>query len=203
MIRVGEVSEYAGFDSQVRQPGLRFLKMCNNPTSSEFKKHNYWIRATKELHTAYRHLCAYTTRELVKTGSIDHFKPKSKYPKLAYEWSNYRLARQAINLRKGNSEDVIDPFTVHDGWFTLDMPSCLIRPAQHTEREVRRAIHATINTLGLNRDESLVEERHRLLVHLADGNITLEYLDGHYPFLSSEVRRQQVQDSLKLIFSRS
>ena len=46
------------------------------------------------------------------TGTIDHFRPKSKYPKLAFVWSNYRLAGQAINMRKGDSEDVVDPFTV-------------------------------------------------------------------------------------------
>ena len=202
MIHVQQMPEYAGFDAQVRQPGLQFLKTCPNPTSSQYKRNSYWKEATKELHTAYRNLCAYTTRELVMTGSIDHFRPKSKYPNLAFEWSNYRLSREAINNRKGDSEDVIDPFTVRDGWFTLDMPSCLIKPAQHITREVRSAICLTIDTLRLNLDEKLVEERHRLLVSLADGHITLEYLDGHYPFLSSEVRRQQVYDSLKLIFSR-
>ena len=202
MIHVQQMEEYAEFDAQVRQRGVQFLTRCPNPTSSEFKKHNYWNRATRELHAAYRNLCAYTTRELVTSGSIDHFMPKSKYPKLAFEWNNYRLVRQVINNRKGDSEDVIDPFTVRDGWFTLDMPSCLIKPARDVTRDIRRAIRVTINTLRLNCDEKLVDERHRLLISLADGHITLEYLDGHYPFLSSEVRRQQVYDSLKLIFSR-
>ena len=147
-------------------------------------------------------MCAYTTRELVKTGSVDHFKPKSKYPYLAYEWENYRLARQAINSRKGDSEEVVDPFEVCEDWFTLEMPSCLIKPGQGIAREIRVAVNATINVLGLNRDEQLVEERCRLLVNLADGNITLDYLESHYPFLSSEVCRQEAYGSLKEIFSR-
>ena len=125
-----------------------------------------------------------------------------KYPYLAYEWDNYRLARQAINTRKGESEDVVDPFEAYEGWFTLDMPSCLIKPGQNITKEIRKAVNATINVLQLNDDERLVDERCRLLIFLAEGHITLNYLDSHFPFISVEVRRQRVQHSLKNIFSR-
>ena len=202
MIRVHAKPEPPDFNSRVRQRGLRFLNSCPNPNSSQFKRHNYWAAVLDELHSAYSRLCAYTTRELVKTGSVDHFRPKSKYPQLAYEWDNYRLARQAINTRKGESEDVIDPFIVCEGWFVLDMPSCLIKPGQNVTSQIRKSVNATINVLGLNSDERLVEERCRLLVNLADGFITLQYLEFHYPFIAAEVRRQKVYDSLKEIFSR-
>lgn len=203
MIRVHARPEYPGFDREVRQKGLQFLKSCPTPNSNDFRKHNYWTTAVRELYAAYDHLCAYTTRELVHTGSVDHYKPKSKYPELAYEWSNYRLARQIVNNRKGETEDVIDPFVVGDGWFILDLPSCLIKPGNGISREIRKAVNATINILGLNRDDRLVEERCKLLVELADGEITLGYLERHYPFLSTEVRRQQVYESLKKIFART
>lgn len=65
------------------------------------------------------------------------------------------------------------------------------------------AINNTVNVLGLNRDERLVQERCDLLVALADKKITLEYLDDHYPFLAFEVRRQRVVNSLKEMFSRT
>lgn len=202
MIRVQAKPEYLGFDKEVRKRGHRFLNTCPNPSSSMFKKHNYWNRSLNELHAAYNRLCAYTTRELVQEGSVDHFKPKSKYPYLAYEWDNYRLARQSINTRKGESEDIVDPFVVCDGWFTLDMPSCLVKPGQNVTKEIRKAVNATINVLQLNNDERLVDERCRLLIFLAEGHITLNYLDSHFPFISVEVRRQRVQNSLKKIFSR-
>lgn len=201
MIRVQAKPEYLGFDKEVRRRGHRFLKSCPNPSSSMFRKHNYWNRALNELHAAYNRLCAYTTRELVQEGSVDHFKPKSKYPYLAYEWDNYRLARQSINSRKGESEDVIDPFVVCEGWFTLDLPSCLIKPGHNITKEIRKAVKTTINVLQLNDDERLVDERCRLLIFLAEGHITLNYLDNHFPFISVEVRRQRVQNSLKKIFS--
>ena len=202
MIPVQAQPEYPEFDGQVRRRGLAFLRNNPNPSSSDFRNHNYWSAALGDLFAAYDRKCAYTTRELVQTGSVDHFRPKSKYPRLAYEWDNYRLARKAINSRKGDSEEVVDPFDVREGWFTLDLPSCLIKPGRGISTDIRRAVNATINVLGLNRDEKLVEERCNLMVSLADGHITLEYLDRHYPFLSLEVNRQGVHASLKVIFSR-
>ena len=201
MIRVTEKPEYAEFDAQVRQRGVRYLQRNPSPTSKQFGKHNYWTKSLNQLRGAYDRLCAYTTRELVDTGSVDHFVPKTKYPGLAYEWSNFRLTRQIINRRKGNSEDVIDPFDVCEEWFVLDIPSCLIRPGKGIARETRVAVNNTINILGLNRDERLVEERCRLLLDLADGDITLNFLDRHYPFLSAEVRRQQAFGSLRQLFA--
>jgi len=69
--------------------------------------------------------------------------------------------------------------------------------------EVRRRINATINILQLNADDSLVQERCDLLVDLADGNVTLKFLDRWYPFLSQEVRRQDIGNDLPVIFSRT
>lgn len=203
MMRVQAQPEYSNFDKQVRQRGQRFLKSCPRPTRKQFKGHHYWGAALDELRDAYNRLCAYTTRELVYTGSVDHFRPKSKYPHLAYEWDNYRFARTTINSRKGDSEDVIDPFNVRDGWFTLDMPSCLIKPGHDIAKNIQDAVKATIDVLRLNSDDRLVDERCRLLVSLADDEITLEYLDKHYPFLSAEVRRQQAYGSLRQIFARA
>ena len=203
MIRVQAQPEYSGFHKRIRMKGQQFLSSCPRPTSKQFRKPQYWRDALEELRAAYNRLCAYTTRELVDTASVDHFKPKSKYPLLAYEWDNFRLARQKINSRKGESEDVLDPFEVQEGWFNLDLPSCLIKPGEHMGRNIENAVKTTIKVLGLNSDDRLVEERHRLLMSLADRQITLEYLDGHYPFLSAEIRRQHAYDSLQHIFSRT
>ena len=202
MIPVQAKMEYPEFDSQVRKRGQVFLNRRPNPTSEEFRRHNYWTAALGHLYVAYDRVCAYTTRELAHSGSVDHYKPKARYPYLAYEWDNYRLARRVINERKGKSEEVVDPFSVGDGWFTLELPSCLIKPAQGLPKDVRKAVNSTINVLGLNRDETLVEERCRLLVSLADEHITLEFLNQHYRFLSVEVIRQGVRESLREIFAR-
>lgn len=201
MIRVECQPEYPGFDSDVRVPGQNFLTLVPNPTTAQFKKKRYWSKSLNELISAYGGRCAFTTRRLVETGSVDHFRPKSIYPHLAYEWDNFRFCRQSINSRKGNSEELLDPFAIVDGWFVLDLPSCLIKPAPHLVRETRVGVNKTVATLGLNQDEKLVGERSDLLIALAQGLITLEYLDGFFPFISKEVRRQGVSDDLRDIFS--
>ena len=138
MIPVTPQPEYPEFEGQVRQPGLTFLRGNPDPSDKDFRRRNYWSRAAKKLHEAYLGCCAYTTLHLCDTGSVDHFLPKTKYPHLAYEWDNYRLARQKINARKSNTEEVVDPFTVQIGWFVLDLPSCLIRPGDGPRSRVKK-----------------------------------------------------------------
>ena len=202
MIPVTLQPEYPEFDAQVRQPGLKFLSKNPNPSAKGFKQHNYWSRAASNLHSAYSGLCAYTTMHLADTSSVDHFLPKKKYPYLAYEWDNYRLARQRINTQKGNTEEILDPFKIKIGWFVLDLPSCLIRPGDEIDPKIKKRVDSTINILRLNADDRLVQERCNWLVDLADGEITINFLDRHYPFLSTEVRRQGIKDNLKVIFGR-
>ena len=202
MIRVVRRPEYGDFDAEVRQPGLAFLARRPKPTSAEFSKKNYWTKARPHLHAAYSGQCAYTTMYLVEGGSVDHFLPKALYPQWAYEWHNYRLARQKINVRKGDTKDVVDPFDVQPGWFVLHMPSCLIKAGPKLKPSVRKKVNATINILQLNADDLLVQERCDLLVSLAEGDVTMAFLDRWYPFLSSEVRRQDREGVLAEIFRR-
>ena len=203
MIPVTPKPEYTEFDNQVRRPGLAFLKKTPKPTSADFKKHGYWRRAMPHLRAAFSSACAYTTCHMVDGGTIDHFLPKTLCPHLAYEWENYRLARQKMNQRKGDTTEVVDPFTIKTGWFVLDFPSCLVRPGRELSVVLRKRINSTINILQLNTDDSMVQERCNLLVELADGNVTMEFLDKFYPFLSSEVRRQDIEGDLRVIFSRT
>lgn len=203
MISVARKPEYTDFDIEVRQPGLAFLARTPRPTSAEFGKRSYWTKARSHLHAAYLGQCAYTTMYLVDGGTIDHFLPKTTHPHLAYEWDNYRLARQKVNGRKGNTEEVVDPFEVEPGWFVLHMPSCLVRAGSGLDHVVRKRVNATINILQLNADDLLVQERCDLLISLADGDVTMTFLDRWYPFLSSEVRRQGVEGELRVIFCRS
>ena len=203
MIPVLLQPEYPDFDKEVRQPGLSFLRKNPNPSAKQFRRHNYWSKAAGNLHVAYSGLCAYTTLRLADMESVDHFLPKAKHPRLAYEWDNYRLARQKINGRKGDSEDVLDPFKVHTGWFVLDLPSCLVRHGDGISPKIEKEVDSTIDILKLNVDDRLVQERCDWLVSLADGEITIDFLDRHYPFLSSEIRRQGIMDRLKVIFARN
>lgn len=201
MIRVALAPEYPGFEAEVRVPGFAFLNDTPNPTSEQFKKKNFWSRATKELHAAYSGICAYTAIYLTDQGSVDHFRPKSSHPQLAYEWSNFRLASGRVNGSKGNQIDIVDPFEVEDDWFYLDVPACLLKANPSLDREIRNRINGTINSLRLNQDDSYVQDRCNILMEFARGDISGNFLMRRYPFLSKEIIRQGLdQASLRGLF---
>lgn len=200
MIRVHPRTEYAAFDSEVRVPGTKFLQDNPTPSSREFRRHAYWRRAKSKLRDTYRH-CAYTSRRIRGDGvSVDHFRPKVKYPKLAYEWDNYRLARPKLNRSKADSEDLVDPFHVRDGWFELDCPSCLVRPGQQLQGDTRRDVLSTIGVLQLNSNE-LAAERCRWLVDMGKQLISFGYVKREYPFLAFEIERQGLRHKLRTVFA--
>lgn len=200
LIRVAQKPEYPGFNSQVREPGEAFLAACPTPTSEQFRKKSFWTRAAKELHAAYSGICAYTATYLPEQGSVDHFIPKTVQPKLAYEWSNYRLASGRVNSRKGNQIDILDPFNVDNDWFEIDIPSCLLKAKNGLSHELRAQINGTINSLGLNADDYYVQERCNILIDYAKGEISLSFLERRYPFLAKEVRRQNLEAGLAQLF---
>ena len=133
MIHVDPQPEPPTFDQLVRQPGRKFLKSCPNPKGNQWRA--YWRKIARDLHTAYSGICAYSCHFIqYDTGwrTVEHFKPKDDYKSDAYEWGNYRLVCGVLNGRKGKGE-VLDPFRVHNGWFIMDFPSLLVKPAPKFE----------------------------------------------------------------------
>jgi len=192
--------EPANFNSKVRQPGQNYLSTESSPSFPRGRR--YWRKAKKDLYEAYNKICAYTCFYLSSPGSVDHFLPKSQYPHLAYEWSNYRLAKPRVNENKGISTDVIDPFAVKPGWFVLDFPSCLIKAGKGLAKIIVDSINKTIEILKLNDDDFLVQERCEIMVAYADGDISLSFIEKRYPFIAIEIRRQGIQDTAATIFRR-
>lgn len=201
MIRVAPQPEYPGFNADVRLPGAAFLATCPHPTSEQFKKKNFWNRASNELRASYSGICAYTAIYLPDQGSVDHFLPKTMHPDLAYEWSNYRLASGRVNSTKGNQLSILDPFEVEDDWFFMNIPACLLRPNPSLPKPARTRIAGTINSLRLN-DENYVQERCNILIDYARADVSGDFLQRRYPFLSKEVNRQQLtQEDLRMLLS--
>ena len=201
MIPVAPKPEPVGFDRQVRQKGKQFLDTHGVPgKSSGFR--NYWKDIIDDLHRLYDGICAYTCIYLAPPGTVDHFLPKSKYPYLAYEWTNYRLTSAIINNRKGESEDVLDPFLVQPGWFTLDFPSCLIKMNDLIPPEYARRAACTIDILKLNDDDRLVQDRCDIIMEYVERNVTLTFLEKRYPFIATEIRRQALVEQVGCIFRR-
>ncbi|NVO00157.1 MAG: hypothetical protein HXX17_12595 [Geobacteraceae bacterium] len=203
MINVTPQPKPFDFDRKVRDPGNRFLTTTPSPTSKQFKNKNFWRHASEDLHTAYSGICAYTCFHLVLTDkSVDHFLPKALHPDKAYEWDNYRLSLQLANQFKDNSIEVLDPFIVQTGWFTLEFPSCFVHPSVELVSPLLEKVRKTIDILKLNDHDDFVQKRCDLMVDFAENTLSLEDLTKRYPFLAAEVIRQGIQSTANTIFKR-
>jgi hypothetical protein len=182
VIRVARQEEPADFDAKVRRPGL----------ASGSKLKPTWRNCLDELAEAYAYRCAYLAFVIPPgTGarSVEHFRPKSRYRELAYEWSNYRLVCALLNGRKADHEDVLDPCEVHDGWFRLrDMASLEVEPALGLPPDVTAAVVATIQRLRLN-SPACVEARAFYWRPYLDKGLSLSLLEEWSPFVAREARR--------------
>lgn len=201
MIPVIKKPEPPDFDRNVRQPGLRYLE--SNPNPDFKRRRRYWSKAKSDLYHTYDGICAYSCFYLVDNGSVDHFLPKSRRPDLAYEWDNYRLASQRMNSNKGDSIDVIDPFHVQKGWFAIDFPSCLVRIGSKLHKSLVGQIEKTIEELKLNTDDYFVQARCDIMISYATDEFDLSFLEKKYPFIASEISRQNItQADAKALFKR-
>lgn len=195
MIRVTPQPEPENFDRDVRQKGRQKLEElqvdATSPLPPKTKLPNLWKKVAPELRKRYR-FCAYTNIECPPCeGDVDHFKPKSKYPALAYEWSNYRLALPAINRRKSNYEDVLDPFEIKNEWFELKILDGSIHPSAKAPKALREKIQATIERLQLN-NPLYCDNRLEVIDDYYSKEITAQNLKKNAPFIYYALRRQKL-----------
>jgi hypothetical protein len=199
VIRVQEQPAPAEFISQVRTPGRRFLRQHRRPTRKQWESHAYWRRILENLHDAYRGICAYSCHWIpYDTGAdtVEHFQPKSAHPNRAYDWSNYRLVCSTLNGRKQTDENVLDPFAITNGWFVLEFPSLLIKPATGLPAVRRAEVLHTRDTLGLNDEGTCLKARARYVKNYCLGNITFAFLREEAPFIAMEITRQRLVNRL-------
>ena len=202
MIRVQLQPKPNTFDAKVRRPGRQFLKTHPRPTAKEWKARAYWTRILGELHSAYRGICAYSCHWIpFDTGhdTVEHFRPKNRYPKEAYEWSNYRLVCGTLNGRKGIDTGVIDPFVVQEGWFILDFPSVLVRPNHSLSHGDTEAVLHTIARLGLNDEGTCLKARLRYVKCYCTRQVNFDHIEEEAPFVAREIRRQGLENSIASI----
>lgn len=201
MIRVTAQKEPARFDTDVRQPGLKYLrKKRTKPTTKEWRSRAYWTEVIPEMYDAYGGICHFSCHWIPRdTGSvtIEHFQPKSKFPKLAYEWDNFRLMCGTLNGRKKDYQDVLDPFKVGDAMFMIDFPSLLVKPSAGLKSADATKVNKTIARLRLNDNGTCLHAREHWVRSYCEGNITFAFLKSHAPFLARELERQSLVDDIK------
>ncbi len=194
MIPVRKEPEPADFHENVRLKGEAFLAKVPAPKSNQWKHKAFWTYCLPDLYRIYKGVCAYSAVWMapgVKT--VDHFKSKNAHPEKAYEWDNFRLASSDMNRNKGTCPDILDPFEIQEGWFTLDFPSLLVKPGKNLPVSLVKAIQTTINRLQLNKEDNLMH-RQDWLENYLQGAYGLEYLREKAPFIHLELKRQEVED---------
>ena len=145
-----------------------------------------------ELLTGYGRICSYLCLYIPGgTGapSVDHMVAKSTRWDQVYEWSNYRLACSLMNARKGAIASVLDPFEIENGWFILELFDFHLVPGEGLPDDVTADVQRTIERLRLN-DLICREARAEYAESYWDGQIRLDYLIRHAPFVARELRRQ-------------
>jgi hypothetical protein len=203
MIRVEPIDPTPSYDGEVRIPGKAFLETNPHPSRDEFNRHDYWRNILDEMHAGYDGICMYcaswTPRApqgaSLQQSSIDHFMPKSLYPSLAYDWTNFRLCRTDINSNKGIEQYVPDPFGIQNDWFQVDFATWRVGPSTNAPQYIYHRIRATFVKLGLN-DEFYIEERQSaaaIYIHTPNERAELRRL---YPFLTAELDRQNIGTTL-------
>ena len=198
MIFVQPQPEPADFDCKVRQPGLKYLQ--KNPGG---KLPRLWGKVISDLWTAYDGICAYSCHWFPLLGgeSVDHFVPQTINSQLAYEWSNYRLTLQKMNSRKRADTNIVDPFTITGNWFVLVFPALLVKANSQLSDTLKSKVQHTIEALKLN-EEALVNIRLGYVLEYCDGDITLRRLYKRAPFVTYELERQKLTETIKVMMKR-
>ena len=221
MMPVKRAPEPPSFEADVRAPGHRALDELLGRTSGKPRRGRprgaagkyteegdisadvmptHWTRALPALRRAYNDTCAYLGLRLdaaTGTATVDHFIPRAHDKRQAYEWDNLRLASHRVNTFKGVWA-VLDPFTIGDGWFELDLFSHEVVPNKELSASQRAAVEDTIKRLRLN-DDGFVWTRSQLTrryrgFSFEDGEPTTPWsladLKYFAPFIAHELRRQ-------------
>lgn len=180
MIKVPRADEPAWFKEKVEEPGEKWRKAQAAPIDSKtWGKGAFWNKVPAvqdELFAAYGHCCVYTARRVMGEGrSVDHVRPKSKHPELAFKWDNYLPMLKNFNSTKNDHEDVLDPRRIGYDWFELSIPSMLTKPGSSGGSIDAATPESTIQRLKLN-----TNRHHRPALAI----ILFEFLDnGDWSFV--------------------
>lgn len=194
MIPISLQAEPRDFQSKVRQKGLNWFAIkgldAQNPLPPKTKLPDYWTDCIPDLRSAYDNICAYVCihiEEVTGSATVEHFKPKSLYPSLAYEWSNYLLVCGVMNGRKSDFEDVLNPFSLEPETFFLNLTDGKIRVNPQSKHQAEAI--STIERLQLNAPECK-KLRLKYWNLFRAKKIAQDVLQDYSPFVYLEAQRQ-------------
>ena len=149
-----------------------------------------WRDFHDELQRRFGSLCGYC--ESPDRGEVDHFKPKSRFPELVYEWFDWIFACRACNQAKREKwpiDGYVDPCSTSQSrrpetYFTFDTKTGEVVPMKELSPDRFDKVQRMIDDLKLNDWHHLVYRR-RLLVKMAE---TIPDDPGEETSVSSRLR---------------
>jgi hypothetical protein len=184
------------FKSKVADPGHAWLaSLASPPNSKAFKGRNYWKHCLPDLYEVYGRICAYSCLWIppdLEAASVDHYLAKTKAPKLAYTWSNYRLATRPMNRNKSDKLGVLDPFKVKAGWFALNFGTLEVIVGPTAPDSAQQGVLDSIDILKLN-GAKYRRGREQWFQLWCTGRLSIEGLKQVAPFIAAEIVRQNYQ----------
>lgn len=198
MIPVAARAEPADFETNVRSRGKKSMRTKgidpDVPLPSGKKLSPFWRDCLDDLYREYGQTCAYLAVRIERAvGGVtaDHFVAKSKLPRQAYEWANFRLASAIVNARKCDFDDVLDPFVLPPEWFRLELVTGRIHPNLGIDQADIDRVDDTIRRVDLD-NETNRKMRAAHFQEYCEGHITADYLRRHSPFVYFEAHRQNL-----------
>ncbi len=130
----------------------------NNPGAK--RPRDYWSDYRDDLADGFGDLCAYTVM-YCPNGTVDHFVSWDEDNTRAYDWSNYRYAAGWYNSSKQNleSNQLLDPLAVEDGWFEIILPSMQLVATDAVPENMRERAEFMLERGRLGHDERVLRVR--------------------------------------------
>lgn len=158
-----------------------------------------WRNFEKDLRKVFHSNCGYC--EEICRGEVDHFRPKSRFPHLVYEWTNWVYSCHSCNgskLDKWPNGGHVDPCASNpqnlaEAYFDFDLLTAEVLPRSTLTGPKSRRARITIHNLDLNAYHHLKKRQARL--HL------IKTIAREQPSLPPS-RQRRITDYLHLLASK-
>ena len=167
--------ELAGIRASYTARWVQYYKnqIGTKPTDS------HWRQFRGDLYRVFSGICAYC--EEFCRGEVDHFRPKSRYTGLVYEWSNWLFVCHDCNhakLEKWPLGGYVDPCAKSEQarperWFTFDLLTGELIPRDDLTADQRIKAQKMVTDLDLNGRHHLKKRAIRLSILLAQEQVSV------------------------------
>lgn len=170
----------AWLDKQWQELGVKWEKIRKKQKDAKFRWINYLDLKTRLLNITSKH-CSYCDASPLGPRlkpTIDHFKPKSKFPLLAYQWENLFISCYICQERKDRFDDGLlkpdEAYYSFDRFFHINWMNGELEPNPTALEEDKKRAKITIDLFGLNKNGKPDDRMNELNSYKKDTSMNIE-----------------------------